>query len=90
MFEKYEKKGLVSVKTLVMKTPIDRTESEVEYLVLYLKFKHSRVFGRCDKQEIEMFIQRMQLSVYTPSQVVCAAGNPIDRMIMVMEGTLER
>ena len=39
-----------------MKTPIDRTEKEVEYLVLYLKFKHANIFGKCDKTTIELLI----------------------------------
>ena len=44
LFEKYINTGLVSVKTLIMKSPVKRTDKENEFLLLYLKFKHSDVF----------------------------------------------
>jgi len=44
LFEKYQRTGLVSVKTLIMKSPTKRTERENEFLLLYLKFRHSDIF----------------------------------------------
>ena len=52
LFDKYTKRGLISIKNLVMKSPKQRNEKEVEFLILYLRFKHSSVFKKCDKKTI--------------------------------------
>ena len=37
MFDDYLKKGLVNIKNLVLKNPVNRTDKENEFLILYLK-----------------------------------------------------
>ena len=41
LFEKFLKKGLVSAKNVIMKSPGNRTDKEIEFMVFYLKFKHA-------------------------------------------------
>lgn len=59
LFEKFLKTGLVSVKTLIMKSPANRTDREVEFMTLYLKFKHASVFQNFENQTIQAFIPRL-------------------------------
>ena len=43
--QRYEEKGLISVKTLVMKNPEKRSAQEEQYLILFLRIKHANIFG---------------------------------------------
>ena len=44
LFQKFDEKGLISIKTLVLKNPDSRSKSEEMFLVLFLKIKHSEIF----------------------------------------------
>ena len=44
LLEKILKKGLITVKNVIMKSPGNRTDKEIEFMVFYLKFKHAETF----------------------------------------------
>lgn len=44
IFDRFEEKGLISIKTLVMKNPESRSKQETTYLILFLKIKHAQIF----------------------------------------------
>lgn len=41
IFDRFEEKGLISIKTLVMKNPEARSKQEEIFLVLFLRIKHT-------------------------------------------------
>lgn len=39
-YNRFEEKGLISIKSLVMKNPEKRSKQEETFLILFLKIKH--------------------------------------------------
>jgi hypothetical protein len=54
-----EEKGLISIKTLVMKNPNARAKSEEQFLQLFLKIKHPKIFQDFPKEALELFVKKL-------------------------------
>ena len=89
VFERYEEKGLISIKTLVMKNPEVRTHQEDEYLQKFLRVKHARIFAEFDRDTIKMFVRRLSVMVYKPGDIVFKKNQNCQSCVFVMEGLLE-
>jgi len=57
----------------VLKNPEQRTAKEVEFLILYLKFKFP-VFMSIDRRTLEYFVRRLGFALYKPGEVVAKRG----------------
>lgn len=84
-----EEKGLISIKTLVMKNPNARAKSEEQFLQLFLKIKHSKIFLDFPKEALELFVKKLQVQVYKPGDIIVKKGENWQQMIFIMEGVLE-
>ena len=56
LFNEMLKKGIVNIKSLVLKDVQKRTAQENEFLMLYLKYQFSSVFSDIEKSAVEMFV----------------------------------
>ena len=52
LYDMYNTKGLVNIKILALKNPEQRSAKEIEFLILYLKFKFP-VFFEIDRRTLE-------------------------------------
>lgn len=79
---------MVNVKNLVLKNPEQRTAKEVEFLILYLKFKFP-VFLNIDRRTLEFFVRRLAFALYKPTENVAKRGDKCTGMIMIIDGEVE-
>lgn len=61
IFNRFEEKGLISIKTLVMKNPEARSKQEEIYLVLFLRIKHANIFQNFEKDALSLFVKRLSV-----------------------------
>ncbi len=88
-YNRFEEKGLISIKSLVMKNPEKRSKQEETFLILFLKIKHQNIFKDFDKDTLSLFVKRLSVQVYKPGNIVCKQQELCQNMIFVMEGLLE-
>ena len=79
----YNTKGLVNVKNLVLKNPEQRSVKEVEFLILYLKFKFP-VFFEIDRRTLEYFVKRLSFALYKPGELLAIKGEVCNSMLMII------
>lgn len=72
----------------MLKNPLQRTQKENEFLILYLKHQFE-VFHDIEKVAIEMFVQRLSFNVYKQGDVVAKAGAVCQQIIMFIDGEVD-
>ena len=88
LFDMYNTKGLVNVKNLVLKNPEQRSVKEVEFLILYLKFKFP-VFFEIDRRTLEYFVKRLSFALYKPGELLAIKGEVCKSMVMIIDGEVD-
>ena len=69
----YLQKNLFNIKNLALKNPEQRNEKEIEFLILYMKFKFP-VFYDIERRTLEYFVRRLSFALYKPGDVVAEKG----------------
>jgi signal-transduction protein with cAMP-binding, CBS, and nucleotidyltransferase domain len=61
---------------------------EVEFLILYLKFKFP-IFKEFNRRTLDYFVRRLAFAMFKPDEMIARKGERCDSALLIIDGEVE-